>query len=161
MSSNDNPPSRTALSHPVIGNVGGGVPPEPAPPARVVCVGSTDGDGPAGEDGPDDAGDDEVVADDAGDDDVGCDDGVGLGALAECDDECELIRNATDSRATVNTMSRLKRSAWIRVPAPATIKLHHTGHDSAKIIRQRPLTCRRPTPDDHPAQRTLSAMATR
>ena len=73
-------------------------------------------------------------------------DGVADGCRGgrDADDEgCEWMRNATLSSATVRTMSRLKRIASIRKPAPRTDKLHHSDTAATKIIRVYVGSCRR------------------
>jgi hypothetical protein len=56
------------------------------------------------------------------------------------------MRKATDSNATVSTMSRLKRITSIRGPALCTDKLHHSHQAPTKIIRAGAAPCRPVSP---------------
>jgi hypothetical protein len=62
------------------------------------------------------------VPDEGADDEV---DGGRLGGAEVCAAECELMRTATETRASVSTTSRLKRMNSIRGPAVRTKRLHH------------------------------------
>lgn len=85
------------------------------------------------------AGDDELPFEPGGVDGIA----VGLEGGRDCVAlSWEWMRNATLSKATVNTTSKPKRIASIRKPAPCTDKLHHSDVAETKIIRLRRRSCR-------------------